>query len=317
MAGLLEIILLFLTPATSASFFHDYQLAEKEQVLFARTNTETVTRPETPLAIFALPQMDPKRLSQAAIDNGAGKHSKRGLKQIRLPADGRWKEFQFWESGSFANEEFKFEINTAHILDVTDFKCTGDAFAVFNAKSSAEIISSKVTGAYDGCLTFADTPQQAWNSENFSHLRHVLPMGKYHLKTVAISSPAGAGSGAIRLEPIRFSKLNRERFRIIESKLPWRYAAEVCRLYDLELASLNSENEVIKAFKLIYDALGPKETAFIRRFGNADDWVENEELESSPAVYVYAHTRSNGQVLSNSGPTPLNSVLCEDPKYGE
>lgn len=318
-----QIILAFYFATVKASFFSEYILGEGERVLFAKTSRETVINPPEVMVSFPLPQ-DPKKLSQVAIDNGASRHIKRKFHTIRLNPNGVWTRFNFWEAGSAANELFQFKINVPHLLDVTDFMCAGDSFTIAKADSlrgTEEIASTFGKGAFDNCLTFAASPQQAWNSENFSHVRHLLEPDTYQLQIFANKSPAGAGQGALRLEAVRVSKKTRRNFRLIESKLPFRFAALVCDMYGMELAQIENENEAIEAFKFVYDTLGPKETAFIGGFApstatkhDLDESSEkdgNEGGELLTPFYIYTgKRREDGQILTSSTQYPPSSVIC-------
>lgn len=317
--------LIFFFAAAKASLFSEYMLAEGERVLFAKTATETIIDPPEVITTFPLP-LDPKKLPQVAIDNGASRHKSRNIETIRLEANGAWTKFHFWEAGAASKQVFQFKINRPHLLDVTDFMCSGDSFSVLSVDSlrGNEIIATTLgKGAFDNCLTFAATPQQAWNSENFSHVRHLLEAGTYQLQIVANKSPAGAGQGAIRLEPVRLARKTRRNFQLVESKLPFRHAAHVCDMFGMDLAQIDNQEEAISAFKLVHDTLGPRETAFIAGFQGARTAARVEEFseEGLPSrddlvdenpYYLYSGKhRGTGQILTSSTPYPPSSVICK------
>ncbi len=306
---------LLLCTTVDAMYFPEYILGKDERVLFAKTPRGTVIDPPEMVTTVPLPT-DSKKLSQAAIDNGASSGQKRKLSATQLKANGVWTRFNFWEAGSPANEVFQFIINKPHLLDVTDYLCSGESFTVVNLEDGEIMVSTKGRGAFDNCLTRAESPQQAWNSENFSHARHLLAAGDYKIQIYATESPAGAGKGAVRLESIRVSSKAREALRLVESKLPFRYATEVCDLFGLELAHIGSANEAIQAFKFIHDTLGPNEVAFIAGYGEpsgegSDDSDETSRIEVNKPFYVYTGKhRGDGQILTTDGSYPPSSVIC-------
>jgi len=223
----------------------------------------------------------------------------------------KWNVFEFRSAGAKALQSFKFRLDAPHIIDVTDYKCAGDAIAVYDRdddKGRSTLIMEAYKVKNDNCATFANTPEAAWKSPNHFHRREILDAGKHHLEFIPTESPFGSGRAAFRLERIKECKVRNDNFVVLKTFFSHRLAEAACNLFGLRLAVVSSE-DMIEAIEAVYDCIGENETVFIKTFIDPNNLDRNPN--NSPMYLRTGDAEREGQILDNTGDVPMYRVLCQ------
>lgn len=119
---------------------------------------------------------------------------------VNLTVDGGWHEFGFFGVDTPWNHEFSFNLLTPGILTVTDAFFVGDSFEVFSNGMSLGTTSDPTPFSQTGEIDYETSYDLAAANPLWSTGVWNLAAGNYLISGLAVTSPLGAGGGALRVD---------------------------------------------------------------------------------------------------------------------
>ncbi len=174
-----------------------------------------------------------------------------------------WTIFQYGATGSTVPDVFAFAQTAPVMLEVQDFVCSGNRFAIYD---NGVFIGNSTYALNDGCATFAPTVESAAGNLYYTSFERLMPPGAHRITLQVIASVAGHGAAGIRIKyPLSVCALQLSSLFLVKTAEPFAAAEATCQSIGLSLANITTYN-FADATRLVYECVGAFSRAFLKSF---------------------------------------------------
>ncbi len=212
-----------------------------------------------------------------------------------------WTIFEYGAAGSTVPEVFAFAQTTPVVLEVQDFICSGNRFAIYD---NGVFIGNSTYALNDGCATFAPTVESAVGNLYYSSFTRLMPPGLHQITIHVLVSVLGHGSAGIRIRaPLDVCATQLSGMTVVKTPKPFASAEATCQSIGQSLANITTYN-FDDATRLVFGCVGAFSKAFVRSY-----WA-NTYQDSCLALYTGSAAPGGSLSVPASCTDPL-PLICQ------